>query len=559
MGTVGISFGSPTSGAGFDVTSTVNQIVANLQNIETPWKTQLTSYQSQDTAISGLGTLLSTLSSDVQGLTDFQGVLAGKQGSSSDPNVLALTSASNAAVAGTHTIVVNSLAATSSGYLTSIANASDTLSGSISIQVGSGTAHTITIGSTNNTLATLSAAINSAAIGVTASVLTDTNGSRLSLVSGTSGTGGNLTIGSSVTDTATSAALAYNTATVGANASLVVDGVSISSASNTVSTVIPGLTFQLLAPSPITSGTAEQIQVQVLNNNSSVVSSVSQFVSDYNAVVKAVNAQETNSSTGTPAPLFGTPTLTLLQEQLLSAINSTTPSGYLTPIAHASDTLTGSITLAIGAGSPTTINLSSLSAANQNLAGVASAINTANIGVTANVITDSSGSRLSLATNPGASGALNVTSSISDGTTALAYTSQSGVGGLSQLGVSVNNDGTLSLDSSALNSELNSNYSGVVSFFQNSYSWGTQFSSTLNNLGTSNITGSLALALKSNSAIETSLNTDISNEDRLIATQKATLTQELNQANQILQSIPSNLNQVSEIYSAITGYQAPRF
>ena len=41
MGTVGLSFGSPTSGAGFNVSTTVASIVANLQNVETPWKTQL--------------------------------------------------------------------------------------------------------------------------------------------------------------------------------------------------------------------------------------------------------------------------------------------------------------------------------------------------------------------------------------------------------------------------------------------------------------------------------------------------------------------------------------
>jgi flagellar hook-associated protein 2 len=461
MGTVGISFGSPTAGTGFDVTSTVNQIVSNLQNIETPWKTQLANYQAQDTVISNLGSLLSTLSTDVQGFTDFQGVLSQKQGSSSDTSVLALTSASSAAIAGTHTIVVNSLAATSSGYLTAITNASDTIAGSISIQVGSGAAQTITVGSSSNTLAGLAAAINNAGIGVSASVLTDSNGSRLSLVSSTSGSGGDLTIGSSITDATTSTALAYNKATDGINASLTVDGVAISAASNTVSTVIPGVTFQLLAPSPVTSGTAESVQVQILNDNSTVVSSVSQFVTDFNAVVKAVNAQEVNSSTGTAPALFGSPTLTLLQEQLLGAVNSTNTQGDIK--------------------------------------------------------------------------------------------------GLTQLGVSVNNDGTLTLDTSALNSELNSDYSGVVSFFQNANSWGTDFSTTLNNLGTSSVTGGLALTLKSNQSSESSLNTDISNEEALIAKQKTSLTLELTTANEILQSIPSNLNNVSELYSAITGYQAPRF
>ena len=80
MGTVGLSFGSPTSGAGFDVSSTVAEIVGNLQNVETPWKNQLTSLESQDTAISSLGTLFSNLSNDMSSLTDFQGIMAQKDG-----------------------------------------------------------------------------------------------------------------------------------------------------------------------------------------------------------------------------------------------------------------------------------------------------------------------------------------------------------------------------------------------------------------------------------------------------------------------------------------------
>ncbi len=564
MGIVGISFGSPTAGTGFNVSATVSQIVANLQNVESPWKSQLSSLQSQDTAISSLGSLLSTLSADVQQFTDFQGVLAQKEGSSSNPDVLALTAASSSAVAGTHSIVVNSLASTSSGYLDAITNASDTLSGSISIQVGTAAAQTITVGPTSNTLAGLASAINSAGIGVNASLITDANGSRLSLVSNTSGSGGNLTIGSSITDTTTSTALAYNLATTGVNASLDVDGVNnISTASNTVSTVIPGVTFQLLATSPVTNGTAQAVQVQIVNDTSAVTTSLGQFVSDYNAVVGAINTQETNSTSGTAQPLFGTPTLTLLQEQLLGAINTPAPSGYLDelPTAKVSDTLTGALSIAVGAGTPTVIDLSTLPAANQNLAGLVSAINsTAGVGVVASVITDSTGSRLSLVSDTaGAAGKLTVASTVADGATTLAYNAQSDVNSLTQLGIGVNNDGTLTLDASTLSSELNSDYSGVVSFFQNSNSWGTGFSTTLSNLGTSNVTGTLALALKSNSAIEASLNQNISTEELLISTQQVSLTLELTQANEILQSIPSNLNEVSELYSAITGYQAPHF
>ena len=557
MGTVGIAFGSPTAGTGFNVSQTVSQIVANLQNIETPWNNQLSSLHSQDSIISNLGTLLSNLSNDVSQFTDFNGTLSLKEGSSSDPNVVALTSASSSAIAGTHTVVVNSLAVTASGYLDAITNPSDKLSGSISIQVGSGTAQSVAVGS-NDTLAGLAASINNANVGVTASVLTDTSGSRLSIVSGTSGSAGNLTIASSIADTTAGKSLNYNSIQSGKDSSLVVDGVNVATASNTVSTVIPGVTFQLLAPSPITSGTPETVQVQVVNNTSAVTSSLQAFVSDFNAVISAVNTQESNTSSGTPQPLFGSPTLSLLQQQLLGSINGSSSSGYLEPISKASDALSGSISIAVGSGSSTTFNLSSLSAGNQNLAGLAAAINAAQLGVTAGVVTNSSGSSLSLVSEFGQG--TTVSSSITDATTgtSLSYTSLGDINNLSKLGISTQNDGTISLDTATLQSELNSDYSGVTAFFQDANSWGVDFSNTLNNLGTSNVSGTLALALSADSATESSLNQNISSENSVISTEQASLTLELTSANEILQSIPSNLNNVNELYSAITGYQAPR-
>ena len=282
MGTVGLSFGSPTSGAGFNVSSTVAEIVGNLQNVETPWKTQLTSLQNQDTAISSLGKLFSNLSNDMSSLTDLEGILSRKMGSSSDTNVLTLTAATSSAVAGTHTVEVANLAQTSSGYLDAVTNASDTLSGSISIGVNGGSPDVIQITSSNDTLSTLASAINSAGIGVTASVLTDSLGSRLSLVSGTSGANGNLDVTSSILDAGNNnTALNYNPTTPGKDASLTVDGIPLSSASNTVTNLIPGITFQLLAPSAtVTGGGLEQVQVVIGNDNTDVESTVNQMVND---------------------------------------------------------------------------------------------------------------------------------------------------------------------------------------------------------------------------------------------------------------------------------------
>jgi flagellar hook-associated protein 2 len=555
MGTVGLSFGSATSGTGFDVSTTVASIVSNLQNVETPWKNQLSSLQSQDTVLSSLGSLLSTLSTDLSQLTDLQGTLAQKTGSSSDTNVLELTSASASAVAGTHTVVVNSLAKTSSGYLTVMSDSSDTLSGSITIQVGSGTAQTISVGSSSNTLSTLASAINSAGIGVTASVLTDSSGSRLSIVSGTSGSSGNLTITSALTDSTTSTSLNYTSTVTGVDASLTIDGIDLTSSSNTVSNLIPGVSFQLLSAS----SSGSEVQVVIGNYNTGVESAVSSLVSDYNALVSAINVQEGTDSSGNAEPLFGSPTLSLLQQQLLGSINTQNPSGYFDTITNASDLLTGSISIQVGSGTAQTISLDS---SGETLSQIASQINNAGLGVTANLVSSTTGTQLTLVSNTaGSTGNLTVSSSITDSTTSksVAYNDNSSdLTSLSQLGISVNSDGTLTLNTSSLDSVLTSDFSGVVGFFQDANSWGSHLSTVLTNAGTSSSTGILKLAINSNSSVESNLNVNISREESLISVQQKSLTAELNSANEILQSIPSQISEISEIYAAITGYNSTK-
>ena len=677
MSVVGLSFGSPTSGSGFDVSTTVSSIVANLENVETPWKTQLTKLESQDTAISSLGTLFSSLSSDMSSLTDFEGVMAMKMGSSSNNNVLEISTASASAIAGTHTVEVANLAQTSSGYLAEITKSTDTISGSITLQVGSGKAQEISVPTTSgdDTLAGLAKAINSSGVGITASVLTDSSGSRLSLVSGTSGADGDITVSAnSIADTTTSSGtLAYTPSATGADAQLTVDGVSLTSASNTVTDLIPGITLQLLAPSPTettSAGTSlEQVQVVIGNDNSDVKSTVNQFVSDYNSLISAMNTQEGNDSSGNAEPLYGSPTLSLLQQQLQNSLNTQNPNGYLDaitnsddtlsgsinislagglslgysgtsgtdatadtdaqtstgtldPIVNTSDTLSGSISIQVGSGTAQTVTLDSsddtlsglmkaindtkgigvtasivtnsdgssslsllsatsgsdgtltvtssiadtstqtinvpTSSGNNTLSGLASAINSAHAGVTAKVVTNSSGSQLELVSDiSGSAGALTVASSITDTTksTALNYNSGgSDINSLTSLGISVNNNGTLTLDATSLVSTLNSDYSSVVGFFQNMDSWGQTFSTMLTDAGTSSSTGLLALASSSNSSIESTLNADIFRENSLISLQQSSLTTELNSANETMQEIPSELNEVNELYSAITGY-----
>jgi flagellar hook-associated protein 2 len=474
MGAVGLNFGSPTSGQGFDVSAAVGQIVTNLQSVEKPWKDQLTALQSEDTALSSLGTQFSTLTSDLQALTDFNGTMAYKTGSSSNMDVLHLSSASANAVAGTHTVVVQNLAQVSTAA-TDAVKATDAIAGSLTFKIGTGEWKTVHVGDalTDSTIAGLSAAINNASLGLTASVLTNADGTAtLSLVSKTDGSAGQITIANS-TNNPTSPTTLSNTTTADTNANLglaviqngidatmKVDGVSVTSASNNVTNAIPGVTFQLLS-----TGTTDQnatppsIQVVIDNDTSSIETAVAKLVTDYNATIKAINAQEGKDSSGNPEPLYGTGVAAQIQEGLLMAVSASFGT----------------------------------SAINSLIA----------LGITA---------------TPTA-------------------------------------DGTITLDADKLASALNSNFDQVVSLFQDSGSFGSSFMDTLESLGTNTATGgAIALALKENRSQESTLNENISRQESLIDTQKIRLTTELNLANQILQAIPEQINQVSEMYSAITGY-----
>ena len=449
MGTVGLAFGSATSGQGFDVATTVSSIVSIRQGVETAWKDQLTALQGQDTVLSQIGTDLSTMYSALTSLTDFSGVMAQKQGSSSDNNILSLSSASSTATAGSHSVVVTSLAKTSSMYTSQLSSSTASVSGSLTFQVGSGTAQAVDVAS-GSTLADYAKAINLAGIGVRASVITDSSGSRLSFVSQTSGAGGQLTVTGSLSD-GSGNALTINQGQTGSDAQLTVDGVAVTSSSNTVSGAIPGVSFQLVSADP-----ASTVQVVIANDNSSIETAFNTFVSAYNTIAKELAVQSKVVSGSTAPPLSGTSTLSMLQQALSGALFGGTSTGSIKSI--------------------------------------------------------------------------------------------------DQLGITVAKDGTLSLDATTLESTLNSNFDDVVGFLQNSDSFGQNFKSVVDGLGSTSTKGVVYLAQQENTAKEKALNNSISNEDDRIADFKTRLTSQLTAANQILQSIPAQIDQIDKIYSALTGY-----
>lgn len=245
-----ITPGSTSTGSGIDVTSVVNQILDADRAPERLWQTQQATLTVQSTAWTGISTTLTSLQSKVNNLKDVFGAITAMTAVSSQPAILTATAGTSAA-SGNHVVVVNGLATTSSYYTDPVTSSSTPFgTGTLSLQLGNGTPVDIPVDETNNTLDSLASYINGAALGVTASVINDANGARLALVSRTTGLPGDLTITGDV-------GLTFNKV-AGKNASLSVDGVPVSSASNTVSTVLPGVTLNLVTASE---GTEVQLAV----------------------------------------------------------------------------------------------------------------------------------------------------------------------------------------------------------------------------------------------------------------------------------------------------------
>jgi len=350
-------------GQGIDVAQFVQLALsgdnANIANFQTTQSI----LSAQSTALAKITSDLTALQSTLFSLNDPLGALNSQTATSSNSNVLSATAASTA-VAGSHAITVTSLATTSSYYTDALATASTPLgTGSFQIQVGSNTAVTVTalsggnyqlqvgnnppvtVNSADNTLNGLASAINSQGIGVSANVINDANGARLALVSQTSGAPGDITV------TGNTTSLKFNKAVAGLNAALVVDGVPVSSTTNTVANVINGVVLSLSSPSPST-----PVTLTVASDTSKAADAVNQFVSAYNTAINDINAQFAVKSDGTGGgPLEADGSLREAQSALLSAINySVGGNGGIVNLSSLGVNLNNGGTLSVDSGTLST-------------------------------------------------------------------------------------------------------------------------------------------------------------------------------------------------------------
>lgn len=338
-------------GSGLDVNSIISQLMVVQNQPVTLLQNQEAAAQTTVSAYGSLQSALATFQSALQGLNNINQYqsLSATVGDST----VASATATSAAATGSYSLKVNQLAqaqtlvaagqasTTSSIGTGTISFSFGTTTGTVTNgQYGSGTtfvnsgaaAKTVTISSSNNTLAGIASAINAANIGVTASILNDGSNTpyRLSLTSATTGAAnsmqisvsGDLALQDLLNQDPTSTTGQNLTQTSAAqNAQFNLNGLTITGTTNTNSTVIPGVTLNLLSANAGSTTT-----LNVAQDNSGAASSINAFVSAYNTVQAAI-AKATAAKTGTTAagPLQGQNGILAVSNQMQRLINSPVP------------------------------------------------------------------------------------------------------------------------------------------------------------------------------------------------------------------------------------------
>ncbi len=304
--------------SGLDVTSAVASIIAAERAPETAWQNQQTAINNKATEIHQLESEISAVTDQLQSLGDAVSAFSAVAATSSNSSIVTASAISGTAT-GTHTIVVNKLAATGSYYSAEQGSSSSTLpSDTFSITQGS-TTTSFTVGGSSgvDTLDQLASAINNSSAGVNASVVNDANGARLALVAKGSGTAADFSVASDST-------FAFKQGTPGADASVSVDGVPVTSATNTVTGAINGLTLNLQAQS------STPVTITLAPDTATIQNTLSTFVSSYNTLIKDLNAQFTfNGATSTEGVLSSDSTARSLQSDVLGAANLKIGSGAI--------------------------------------------------------------------------------------------------------------------------------------------------------------------------------------------------------------------------------------
>lgn len=326
-------------GSGIDIRSLVDGLVAAERD---PQAFQLTRKETD------LQAKLSSFGVFKSGLSDFRSSLAGLRDAGKFASLQASTSndaigasVSSTADEGQFNLESKQLAQSQSLVSAGFADATATVgTGTLTIKFGTtnydvGTdtynsfsqsaqqgTFTLDLDATNNTLTGMRDAINNADAGVNASIVYDGSAYRLVLASDNTGASNSMQI--SVNDPSlsqfefNSSSTSMEQTQVAQDAILSINGLDVTSTSNTFKDTLKGVTLDLTKAVP-----GESIKLDISRSSSGIVGALEGFVENYNVLASSVSELSGyNAETGTGSVLLGDATLRGGMNQIRSVMGS---------------------------------------------------------------------------------------------------------------------------------------------------------------------------------------------------------------------------------------------
>lgn len=338
-------------GSNLDVNSIVTQLMTVERRPLSLLAIEAQGYRGRISAWGSLKSALATFQTAVKSL-DSAAKFQARTTSVGDTSLLAAT-AGAAASPGVHGIEVSLLAQQQKLASAAYAAPLDPVgTGTLTIQYGTHdtgantftlnpakAAQSIAIGAGQDSLAAVRDAVNQAGLGISASIVNDGSGSRLVLSSKDSGAANGLRITVSDddgndTDQSGLSRLAYDptlaagsgrnlTQTVAAqNASLTIDGISVSKTSNTFDDALPGVTLTLLKAAP-----GAPTNLNVSRDGAKTKEAVEGFVSAYNDLARTISdLTRYDPATKQAGALQGNGAAQAIQSRLRGTLSGSIPS-----------------------------------------------------------------------------------------------------------------------------------------------------------------------------------------------------------------------------------------
>ena len=310
------------SSAGIGSGLNVNAIITALVNAQQAGpaqqiSNQTTQLQAQEAGLTALSGSLSSIQSTLSALTS--NITYNTYNATFSNTAIGSATTLPNAQPGTYSVVVSHLATAQSRTSGAYATGSAVGAGTLTVSVGSNSMN-ITVGATDS-ISTIASAINQSSSnpGVQATIVNGSNGAQLLLTSTKTGVANGFTVTAGSGSSSGLSSLATTLNTAGSNeasdASLSINGIAATSASNAVSGVLDGVTLNLTATGSTT--------MTVSQDTTAVTGAINDFVSAYNSYVSTAATLNSYDPTSKQAGvLLGDSTLMSVQSQINSILSN---------------------------------------------------------------------------------------------------------------------------------------------------------------------------------------------------------------------------------------------